>query len=116
MICRQYFIRLAFLSLAFLASNLATGQAAKSTATNRVDSLRWIDARDLVVEGKGWNDTKAFYDRLPAKADGKVPRPVWNLSHNSSGMHLRFITDATNITARWAVTSSTIALPHMSAT
>src|SRR5439155_23796242 len=105
MIFRRHFIRIAFVGLAFLAANAVFGQAAKIASTNRVESIHWIDARDLKVEGKGWADTKAFYDRLPAKAEGKVPGPVWNLSHNSSGMHLRFITDATNITARWSVTS-----------
>ncbi|EEF62669.1 SGNH/GDSL hydrolase family protein [Pedosphaera parvula] len=116
MILRQHFIRFAFLCLIFPASNVAFGQLVKTAATNQAPSIHWIDARDLKVEGKGWTDTKAFYDRLPAKAEGKVPGPVWNLSRNSSGMHLRFITDATNITVRWAVTSPSLAMPHMSAT
>jgi hypothetical protein len=33
---------------------------------------RWHDIRDLAVEGKGWTDTRAFFDRLPAKAEGVV--------------------------------------------
>lgn len=76
----------------------------------------WIDIRTLGVEGQGWTDTKAHYDRLPVKAEGVVRDAVWNLSRDSAGMHVRFITDATKLRARWAVTSKTLAKPHMAAT
>jgi hypothetical protein len=78
--------------------------------------LRWINGRELPVEGRGWNETKAFYDRLPARAEGKVPEAVWNLSHQSAGMHVRFVTDATALQVRWALTSASLAMPHMAAT
>ena len=80
------------------------------------ESLRWTDARDLGVEGRGWSDTKAFFDRLPARAEGTVPKSVWGLSHQSAGMLLRFETDATAISVRWSLTSPSLAMPHMSAT
>ncbi len=77
--------------------------------------LVWTDARTLRVEGRGWNDTAEFYDRLPARAAERVPPAVWNLSRNSAGMLVRFITDATNVVARWAVTSPNLGMPHMAA-
>ena len=80
------------------------------------ERLRWIDARDLEVEGRGWNDTKAFFDRLPARAEGTVPKAVWSLSRQSAGMAVRFATDATAISVKWALTSPSLALPHMAAT
>lgn len=86
------------------------------SATPPPAALRWTDIRDLGVEGQGWQDTKATYDRLPARAEDKVRAAVWGLSRSSAGMHVRFITDATNIHARWAVTSSNLAMPHMAAT
>lgn len=76
----------------------------------------WNDIRALGVEGQGWSDTKAPYDRLPAKAEGKVRSAVWNLSHDSAGLCVRFITDAAEIDARWILTSSSLAMPHMAAT
>ncbi len=79
-------------------------------------AIEWTDIRQLGVEGQGWRDTKAPFDRLPARAEGKVRDAVWSLSRHSAGMHVRFITDATNIHARWAVTSSNLAMPHMAAT
>jgi len=68
------------------------------------------------VEGKGWTDTEAFYDRLPAKAKGVVRAPVWSLSKKSAGIAVRFVTDATTIKAKWKLTSPSLALNHMAAT
>jgi hypothetical protein len=75
----------------------------------------WFDIRQLDVEGRGWNDTKDFYDRLPAKAEGVVRKPVWDLSRNSAGLCVRFVTDATSLHARWALTEPWLYLPNMTA-
>ena len=80
------------------------------------EKTRWYDIAQLNLEGRGWTQTEAFYDRLPAKAKGVVRDPVWKLSHDSAGMCVRFITDATSIQARWTVRSETLALVHMPAT
>ena len=76
----------------------------------------WYDAKGLTVEGKGWADTDQFYDRLPARAKGAVPDPVWSLSRHSAGICVRFCTDAEKISARWKVTNDNLAMPHMPAT
>ena len=87
--------------------------------TAKVDpdtGVLWYDVRPLGVEGRGWADTKAPFDRLPAKAEKTARPPVWNLSRHSTGLCVRFITDATTIHARWTVTSKNLAMPHMPAT
>ena len=76
----------------------------------------WYDGKDLMVEGKGWTDTPSFYDRLPAKAQGKAPPSVWDLSHHSAGLCVRFTTDAPTIQVRWTLSSANLAMPHMPAT
>ncbi|MBT3378367.1 MAG: hypothetical protein HN742_34940 [Lentisphaerae bacterium] len=76
----------------------------------------WYDIRLLNVEGKGWTDTEAFYDRLPAKAKGVVRDPVWDLSRHSAGLCVRFVTDATALHARWTLRSNSLAMNHMPAT
>lgn len=78
--------------------------------------LLWYDLRLLDVEGQGWKDTKAPYDRLPAKAEGVVREPVWNLSRHSAGLCVRFVTDSPTIQARWTLTNKGLAMPHMPAT
>ncbi len=84
--------------------------------TEENSDLLWYDVQLIGIEGQGWTDTKAKFDRLPAKAEGVVRAPVWSLSHHSSGMAARFKTDATTIHARWSLTSSSLAMPHMPAT
>jgi hypothetical protein len=63
--------------------------------------LSWYDARYLTVEGKGWTDTENFWERLPARAKGKVPARVWGLSKNTAGICVRFVTDSKEIRAIW---------------
>jgi len=84
--------------------------------TDPCDGQVWYDGRLLPLEGRGWADTESFYDRLPAKAQGKVRPPVWGLSHHSAGMCLRFTTDATSIRVRWTLREGNLAMPHMPAT
>lgn len=75
-----------------------------------------MDARELCVEGRGWKDTAASYDRFPARARPAVPGPVWDLSRHSAGMAVRFIANASDIYCRWELTSGKLAMPHMPAT
>ena len=84
--------------------------------SNSETNLRWRDARELIIEGKGWPDTKDSYDRLPARAEKLVRQNVWNLGHDSAGMCIRFVTDATTISARWTLRRESLAMPHMPAT
>ena len=83
--------------------------------TNQDGGLQWHDARELTVEGKGWSDTKQFYDRLPARAEGVVRGAVWGLGQDSAGLAVRFVTDATAISARWTLRRERLAMAHMPA-
>jgi hypothetical protein len=85
------------------------------TGTAGLDDLRWINATNLNVEGRGWTNTKSFYDRLPAAAEGRVRPAVWELSRHSAGMSVRFVTDATAIHARWTLTNPWLYLQNMTA-
>lgn len=80
--------------------------------------MLWTDIRTLGVEGRGWDgaEVESFYDRLPARAKNIVPEAVWNLSKHSAGMHVRFVTDAANISARWSLRCKELAMNHMPAT
>ena len=58
-----------------------------------------------VLEGQAWpQQVKDFYDRLPAKAESTVRKAVWELSKNSAGLKLRFISDAKEIIIKYRVT------------
>lgn len=84
------------------------------TADHEPDSdLLWYDAKELVVEGKGWTDTENFYERLPARAKSNVPEMVWTLNSRTAGIAIRFSTDAKRIAAIW---DGGGAMNHMAAT
>lgn len=68
------------------------------------------------MEGQAWpNEVKDFYDRLPTRAVKDVRKPVWELSKNSAGLQLRFITDASEIIVKYDVAGN-LQMPHMPAT
>jgi len=78
--------------------------------------VHWHDIREWGVEGQGWNDTEAAFDRLPKRAKGVVRDSVWKLSQCSSGLCVRFETSAPAINARWRLRNLELCMAHMPAT
>lgn len=78
--------------------------------------LQWHNARDLGLEGKGWEDTEGDYNRFPAKAKGVVPTNVWERSRSAAGLCAHFETDATAIHAKWTLEEEPAASVNMAAT
>jgi len=81
-------------------------------------AIDWHDARQFTVEGRGWaeSELKSPFDRLPAKAEGRVRSAVWGLSRQSAGLCVRLASDSPAIHCRWTLTGANLALPHMPAT
>ena len=79
------------------------------------DDTLWYDIRQVDIEGKGWQDTEHFYDRLPSRAKGVVREPVWNIGQRSAGLCARFMTDSTAIKVRWSLRMERLGLNDMSA-
>jgi hypothetical protein len=118
-ICRVRKIVLFSLVVGLLISSMSlAGERIAPTLAKAEDNseVLWYDIQLLRVEGQGWSETKAKFDRLPAKAEGVVRDAVWGLSRHSAGIAARFKTDATTIFARWSLTSSGLGMPHMPAT
>jgi hypothetical protein len=112
-------LQLITFALVTLSPVFAKADPVIDPSTAKVDEktgVLWYDIRPLGIEGQGWNDVKAPYDRLPAKAEKTARPPVWNLSRHSTGLCVRFVTDATTIHAQWTVTNKNLAMPHMPAT
>ncbi|MFH1264465.1 MAG: SGNH/GDSL hydrolase family protein, partial [Planctomycetota bacterium] len=94
-------------------SGRASGQEPASVTPKVEEGVAWCDVQQWGVEGRGWTETKRYFDRLPAKAEGVVRAPVWGLSRHSAGMCIRFATDATEISARYELLSPNLGMPHM---
>lgn len=90
---------------------LAGGLPLFGQAGRKLPELDWHDAKSLLVEGLGFKDLKAPYDRLPARAEGVVRDAVWNLSRQPAGVAVRFTADATAVHARWALTQPQLSNP-----
>ncbi|HEX8915124.1 MAG TPA: SGNH/GDSL hydrolase family protein [Humisphaera sp.] len=101
---------------AALAPAARAAEALDPKTADDAKGVLFFDAKAIGIEGQAWAETKAPYDRLPAKAEGVVRPPVWNLSRDSAGMAVRFVTDAPAIHCRWALTKASLAMPHMAAT
>jgi hypothetical protein len=100
------------------ASVAAVAQPPSRDSAKEENGVVWHDVRNFTVEGRGWpeQDLEAPFDRLPAKAEGKVRSAVWSLSHDSAGVCIRFASDAPAIHCRWTLLKSNLAMPHMPAT
>jgi lysophospholipase L1-like esterase len=69
-----------------------------------------------LIEGQGWpNETAGNYDRFPARAQNNLNPNVWNISHSSAGLYIKFKTDAPNLVIRYKVNGE-LAMGHMAAT
>jgi lysophospholipase L1-like esterase len=108
-----------------ISARVSSGAAATVSAPATVpaqeklvvtDGIIWHDVREWGIEGKGFADTERYFDRLPARARNIVRDAVWKLSHNTAGMSARFEADTPAIYVRYEVTSTDLAMPHMSAT
>lgn len=61
--------------------------------------------------GKVYADDGPRYRRLPESLHGVVRDALWDMSTNSTGLYIRFRTDAPEITAHW--TNTGFHMPHM---
>src|SRR5438046_2583618 len=76
------------------------------THAQTVGYKTWNPAADIVkvLGGQGWpQQVKNYYDRLPAKAEQTVRKEVWDLSHHTAGLFLKFRTNADEIIVKYAV-------------
>lgn len=69
------------------------------------------DASAFPLFGKAVEEGGPRYRRLPPGLEGEVREPVWRLGCNSSGLYIRFRSDAPSIHARW--TNTGYHMPHM---
>jgi len=80
------------------------------------DKIQWQNATAFEIEGKGWTNTAGPFDRFPDSARPKVNGRAWDLSKDSAGIAVRFVTDASIVSVRWSLTSGRLAMEHMPAT
>lgn len=96
------------------AAAAVQGQVPKGNAVTG-DSLQWHDASHWDTEGRAWPDSKRvrWFDRLPATPQNTVTKEVWDRSRPSTGMMVRFRTDATAIHVHYRLMKAELGMAHM---
>ncbi len=111
---------------ALFAANAATAQSAQ-TDIAKYDSnmaiaevvtngLKWIDGRTLPLEGRAFDDTEAYYDRLHANVSTNVNGGVRSMKHHTAGMQFRFTTDSKRLVFKWIPYTRRLSMDHMPST
>ena len=66
-------------------------------------SYEWTDATTLTIGGKLTSDTSAPYSRLPESLKDKTTPKIWELGQSSSGIYVKFRSDAPEFVIRWSL-------------
>jgi hypothetical protein len=95
---------------------LYTISLAQQTSPKK-DNTQYYGKDNFLIEGTGVpeSEKESPYDRLPASFKQKVRKPVWELSKNSAGLSVRFISNSSSIKVRWDLLNNT-EMNHMAET
>jgi len=92
---------------------------ATSVVAQTPPTISWwksSESRFPVIDGQAWSaEMHDTIQRFPPRAEPLVRKAVWNLSRQSAGLSIRFVSNAPQITVRYKVTGS-VAMPHMPST
>lgn len=86
------------MSIAMVAMAVGTAMAADETPAKK-----YVDARQLRIINKAFNDTERMYSRLPRDIKDSIApgRELWERQQCSTGMGVRFATDSKNIGVKY---------------
>ncbi len=80
------------------------------------DGVKWIDGRYLPIEGRAFDGTEQYYDRLPTNVTTGVNSAVRTAKHHTAGMQFRFSTDSTSLVFKWTPYNTSLSADNMAAT
>ncbi len=98
-----------------LTLTLAVAVLSAYAAEEAEKSWRYVDAQELRVINKGWDNTLRHYTRIPAYLQDSVRPDLWERSQCSSGIAVRFATNSSRIGVRYELLWDTHML-HMADT
>lgn len=106
-------IHKALLTLMVSATALAGSIGAKAAEPEK--PWQYIDAQQLRIINKGWDNTLRKYTRIPATLQDSVRKELWERAQCSSGIGVRFATNSTRIGIKYQLLWNTH-LIHMADT
>ncbi len=104
-----------FYRLIYLILLLSFASVFKAHGQNngKEDELKFYDGQSFTIIGKYHSEKN--YVRFPKEYESKLRKDVWDLGQNSTGISIRFRTNATRITVRWTVMEDNV-MDHMAFT
>ena len=79
------------------------------------NGVKWIDGRFLPIEGRAFDGTEHYYDRLPTNVTASVNDDVRTMKRHTAGMQFRFATDSTTLVFNWVPYNASLAADNMAA-
>jgi hypothetical protein len=92
----------------FLLNILSNSLLAQELDTKKA-TINYFGKAHFLIEGSGIpeSEKESPYDRLPITSKEKVRKAVWDLSKNSAGITLRFISNSSQIKIKWDLLNDT---------
>lgn len=72
----------------------------------RTEDYSWIDGATLHFEGRGYDVRDEPFVRIPKSFEGRIPKNVFSMGRQSTGLCLRFRTSSKKLVFRWKVPPS----------
>ena len=88
---------------------------AERASTVDAHGVKWVDGRDLPIEGRAFDDVEHYYDRLPRNVSTNVNGGVRDMKHHTAGMQFRFRTTSPKLHFKWTPWSAWLQMDHMPA-
>ena len=76
----------------------------------------YTDVSELGVWGRAFGKTASEFHRLPDSAQSVVSSSVWELSTDTAGMYVEFVTDSSSIAINCSLTSASTTMWHFPST
>jgi len=105
-------LRYAWILILSLISTCAISQEA-----GKEGQIKYYGKEYFLIEGTGISESEKEgpYDRLPLSYKEKVRQPVWDLSKNSAGISVRFLSNSTLVKVKWQLLNDS-KMNHMAET
>ena len=79
------------------------------------NGVKWIDGRLLPLEGRAFDGSEHYYDRLPTNVTAGVNANARTMKHHTAGMQFRFATDSTTLAFNWVPYNAGLEADNMAA-
>ena len=79
------------------------------------NGVKWVDGRHLPIEGRAFDGTEHYYDRLPSNVTTSVNGAVRAMKHHTAGMQFRFVTDSKTLVFKWVPYNASLEADNMAA-